>query len=493
VLMFATEGLFGGKVDPFAEMIVGDGAVWKHVTPVKKSADSKAQWALNASQVVSVHDIQKGQFVLYAKDSSAKTANKVIGRAVISLSSVFSNLDEWVDLEGQLMAPDSHKSFGQFAIRVRYRISPLPADEEATEEESAEDRGVSEERDAGPEVAVAEGSSDDREGLLRVEEYTERPPSPEVVRYVHDLLESSVRVVEQEIEEKDEEEEESCAKKTSLLDEPDIKSVDITGPSLEKPDIHYNDPTPQQEKAKQVLPAEIAMVAPKESKPTSSPAPTSAPMPAATTTAAPLNAPLTEAVAPKQPASVAETGTAPGPRTSPSPHTPEPSPKPTAKPEPAEPDTDGFLEISNLNLTNLKNTGDIFAAALFPKCNDIIASLSLSHIYNGIRVKLFLITMFHTFSVINSWTVLDTRSICCLCCWRWYLVEARYRAAGEWRENGWMGAQHIWPNNTEGIKIWNVNIARQVKGEIDWTGTCGAGECDQKYGPVGRPARRAER
>jgi hypothetical protein len=336
VLMFAAEGLFGGKVDPLAEMIVGDGAVWKHVTSVKKSADSKAQWALSASQVVSVRDIQKGQFVLYAKDSSAKTANKVIGRAVISLSSVFTNLDEWVDLEGQLMAPDSYKSFGQFAIRVRYRISPLPADEKA-EDESGEDHRVSEERDAGPEVAVAAGGSGDLEGLLRVEEYTERPPSPEVVRYVHDLLETSVRVVEQGIEDEEEEVEDSCAKNTrSLLDEPDIKSVDITGLSTGKPDIHYNDPKPQQEKAKHVLPAEIAMVEPKESKPTSFPAPTSAPMPAAATTAAPLNAPLTEAVAPK-PASVAETGTALGPATCPSPLTPVPSPKPKAE---SEPDTD---------------------------------------------------------------------------------------------------------------------------------------------------------
>ena len=115
---YFAEGFFGGKQDPYGEMIVGDGSIWKHVTDVQQDAGVKANWSIDASTKITIKDLKEGMFTVRAKDEDPKT-DKVIGKAAVDLSPVLSSLNEWVDVEGDLAYKESLA--GHYAIRMRYR------------------------------------------------------------------------------------------------------------------------------------------------------------------------------------------------------------------------------------------------------------------------------------------------------------------------------------------------------------------------------------
>lgn len=317
IIAHGVDGLFGGKLDPFAELVVGDGSVWKHVTSVKNDLGNKVQWALDVSKVVSVQDIQRGKLMLFAKDSNAKTADKVIGSAVVGMGTIFSNLDEWVDVEGQLLATDNYKSYGQFAMRIRYRVSPLPSDNEQLHEIEQLVEPLSETR--SPAVQVVTDAV-----------YLNRPPSPEVVRYVHDLLQASVCSVEAELQE------------SLVVDEPivicddtDLESADIVEPFVIGRDDAVHDK--EADSAVGIAPYEPENIAVDPSGGNFCDKSMSPPPDDTQALCLSLAEPPNPSSAPPTPIRVIE----------------------------AKPSLDGFLEISNLNLTNLKNTGIFLAINAF--------------------------------------------------------------------------------------------------------------------------------
>ena len=117
-------GLFGVRLDPYGEMVVGDGSAWSHLTEVKDDAGLKAQWSPNATGRVSVADIKARLFKLRVYDKNrAGGVDKLIGASEVDMKSVLANIDEWVDVDGDLT--DGKKSSGRYVIRVRYRNQPL--------------------------------------------------------------------------------------------------------------------------------------------------------------------------------------------------------------------------------------------------------------------------------------------------------------------------------------------------------------------------------
>jgi hypothetical protein len=115
-----SEGFFGGKQDPYAEMVIGDGSVWKHVTDVQQDGGKKADWPLDVSGKISVQEVKEGMFTLRAKDEDP-AKDKVIGKAGVDMGPLFAAANEWVDLEGDLAYKE--ELAGHYVIRMRYRTN----------------------------------------------------------------------------------------------------------------------------------------------------------------------------------------------------------------------------------------------------------------------------------------------------------------------------------------------------------------------------------
>lgn len=115
--MCKSEGLFGGKQDPYAVLKVGDGSVWQHTTDVREDGGSYAMWNLNFSSAISSADAGAGKLIIKALDKDPKR-DKAIGKVAIDLQGVLSSPNVWMDLSGELQ--DDGKKSGLYTVRVRF-------------------------------------------------------------------------------------------------------------------------------------------------------------------------------------------------------------------------------------------------------------------------------------------------------------------------------------------------------------------------------------
>lgn len=118
-LFYHVEGLLSGKQDPFVELIVGDGTVWKYVSDVKENSGVRASWNLNISERMELSALKEGMLTLRVMDRDPNK-DKLIGRSAVDLQALFTGLDEWVEIEGILVDANQQMA-GEYILRMRYR------------------------------------------------------------------------------------------------------------------------------------------------------------------------------------------------------------------------------------------------------------------------------------------------------------------------------------------------------------------------------------
>lgn len=141
----AHAGLMGS---PFlvAELKLGDGSAWHHFTGAQPLVKSKSKWdTLAFTGKINQSQILVDSMVIRVKDSAS--ADKLIGKAYMSVSDLLDQTSVWTTLRGPLLDKEGKGACGEYVVRARYRLEG--------EEESFESAAIEDDSDVEVEVQEA--------------------------------------------------------------------------------------------------------------------------------------------------------------------------------------------------------------------------------------------------------------------------------------------------------------------------------------------------